>query len=402
MRPSNADYKITQDLVVEQVSGDPLQLKNLTLFQDATGARGSVTNVEQIQYDQGQYYQVSIDFGYQRDIDVSGSIFSEFEPNSQTKILTTVSAGSSIIDVDSTVGFAATGYLVANDVDNNAISITYLDKNDNQFLNVSGVTTSLVKTTDIRFNDYSYAYAGINTSDQIRVRITSTLKELNLNEKTYLYKKDDTINVQSLGLETNSEKTKNWLPNIKTKWNIESVSLVDANENSYQFRTYDPHFLREGYSVLASDLTVDSSVTGNVSAIRSSRSFIVKLSSAINTSHTFVVENQLLKGNSANYPQFNKYVANVQNTYSDFDDNVIVASNSIPRYSVQTNPYDKKVTISGTYQSTQTLTLTTSSDGLVAKLSLATLLPFTICLTSGSAPKRPIKSTLFKLPAIIF
>jgi len=39
---------------------------------------------------------------------------------------------------------------------------------------------------------------------------------------------------------------------------------------------------------------------------------------------------------------------------------------------------------------------------LVAKLSLATLLPLTICLISGSAPNRPINSTLFKLPAIIF
>ena len=38
----------------------------------------------------------------------------------------------------------------------------------------------------------------------------------------------------------------------------------------------------------------------------------------------------------------------------------------------------------------------------VARLNLATLLPLTICLISGSAPKRPIKSTLFKLPAIIF
>ena len=38
----------------------------------------------------------------------------------------------------------------------------------------------------------------------------------------------------------------------------------------------------------------------------------------------------------------------------------------------------------------------------VARISLATFLPFTICLISGSAPKRPIKSTLFKLPAIIF
>ena len=36
-RPSDADYKVTQDYVVESVIGDPLQLKNLTLFQDSTG-----------------------------------------------------------------------------------------------------------------------------------------------------------------------------------------------------------------------------------------------------------------------------------------------------------------------------------------------------------------------------
>ena len=38
----------------------------------------------------------------------------------------------------------------------------------------------------------------------------------------------------------------------------------------------------------------------------------------------------------------------------------------------------------------------------VARLSLATFLPLTICLISGSAPKRPINNTLFKLPAIKF
>ena len=34
-------------------------------------------------------------------------------------------------------------------------------------------------------------------------------------------------------------------------------------------------------------------------------------------------------------------------------------------------------------------------------LRRATFFPFTICLISGSAPKRPINNTLFKLPAII-
>ena len=115
LRPSDANYKITQDLVVEKITGDPLELKNLTLFQDQTGARGSVTNVEQIQYDQGQYYQISVDYGYQRDIDVTGTVYSEFKPNPVTRILNPVSTASTILDVDSTVGFGSTGTLITTD-----------------------------------------------------------------------------------------------------------------------------------------------------------------------------------------------------------------------------------------------------------------------------------------------
>ena len=33
-RPSNADYKITKDFIVEEISGDPLKLKNLTFNQN--------------------------------------------------------------------------------------------------------------------------------------------------------------------------------------------------------------------------------------------------------------------------------------------------------------------------------------------------------------------------------
>ena len=362
LRPSNANYKITQDLVVEKIQGDPLDLKNLTLFQDSSGARGSVTDVEQIQYDQGQYYQVSIDYGYQRDIDVTGTVFSEFEPNPKTKILTGVSVGSSIIDVDSTIGFAATGKLLTNDVDGNVISIQYLDKNDNQFLSVTGVAATIAKTTSIRFDDYSYAYSGINTSNQIQVRITSTLKDLQLEGETYYYKKGDTIQVQSLGIEDNKEQSKNWFYNVKTNWEVSSISSVDLTENSYEVNTYDPHFLKVGYEVLLSDLTNDTTFTGSVSAVRSSTSFIVNLTSSIDVSHSFKVENQLLKGFSTKYTQLNDYVSNVQNTYTDFSENVIVASNSIPHYETAANPYNKKVTFSGTLTSTQVIRLTTSTD----------------------------------------
>ena len=38
-RPSDANYKVTKDIVVESFQGDPLELNNLTLFQDSTGAK---------------------------------------------------------------------------------------------------------------------------------------------------------------------------------------------------------------------------------------------------------------------------------------------------------------------------------------------------------------------------
>ena len=175
-RPSDADYKVEKDFVVEQVSGNPLDLKNLTLFQDSTNSRGSVSDVRPIDYGVGQYYQISIDSGYDRDINVSGSIFGEFKVNPKTKLLSNVGVGQTILDVDSTIGFPNTGNLILKDNIGDLISIAYTGKSVNQFFNVSGVYDTFSAKEDIRLDDYSYAYVGVDTSKQVQVRITSTLK----------------------------------------------------------------------------------------------------------------------------------------------------------------------------------------------------------------------------------
>ena len=64
--PSSARYKVTRDLVVEALKGNPEDLINKTLYQDKTGdideAYGSVTNVEKIVRDGKEYYVISLDF----------------------------------------------------------------------------------------------------------------------------------------------------------------------------------------------------------------------------------------------------------------------------------------------------------------------------------------------------
>ena len=37
LRPSNADYKITKDFIVEKIDGDPMDLRNFTLNQEISG-----------------------------------------------------------------------------------------------------------------------------------------------------------------------------------------------------------------------------------------------------------------------------------------------------------------------------------------------------------------------------
>lgn len=361
-RPSNADYKVEKDFVVEQVAGDPLKLKNLTLFQDSTNSRGSVSDVKPINYGDKQYYQISIDSGYARDISVSGSIFGEFKVNPKTKLLNNVSAGSTILDVDSTIGFPDTGKLILKDNVGDIVAIAYTGKSVNQFFNVSGVFDTFSSKEDIRLDDYSYAYVGFDTSNQIQVRITSTLKEFKLNQDSYFYNEGDTINIQTLGIERGDERSKNWYSNVKTEWNIEDIELVDELEKSYSITLFDSHFLRPGYQIT---LTSNSGLQLQGTVIRSSseNTVLAKLAANIGSISYIKLENQLLKGNSGKYPNLNNFVANVQNVYQKFNGDVVVASNSLPNYSnTFTDPHDKKITFSGSSSDLETLVLTTNQD----------------------------------------
>ena len=141
-RPSNADYKITKDFIVEKISGDPNKLKNLTFNQKSSGARGTITNVVPILYGDGRYFTVSIDSGYSRDISVQGTIKNEFITNPKTKLTNEVSIGATVLDVDSTLGFPESGKLIITDPDNQPVSLAYTGKTVNQFFHITGINNT--------------------------------------------------------------------------------------------------------------------------------------------------------------------------------------------------------------------------------------------------------------------
>jgi hypothetical protein len=88
-----------------------LDLLNKTLYQDEYSDYGiensyaSITDVEKIFLGGKEYYQLGFDSDYDKDIILEGSLYGNFSLHPKTVVVSNVSAGSSVIDVDSTIGF---------------------------------------------------------------------------------------------------------------------------------------------------------------------------------------------------------------------------------------------------------------------------------------------------------
>ena len=358
IRPSDAEYKVSQDYVVESYVGDPLEVKNLTIYQDSTGARGTCTKVEKINA-KGDFYQMSIDTGYQRDIDVDGTIYGKFEPNSKTKLLNTVGVGATFLDVDSTIDFPSSGRLSVDDSSGNENILSYTDKNLTQFLGVTTTTSSFEKAVDVRKYDYTYANTGVGTESQIRFRLLSTLKGVEYVDKNFGLSKGDRISLKTLGVD---DSKYDWFYNVKFKLEVSGITLVNSSNNIYQIDCLEDHHLKTGYKLVLTNKDTSTNYNCEVTSIVSSKSINVELGNTVpaaTLSQNFSIENQLLKGNSTKL-SIRNYNANVQNVYLK-EDKYLLASDSVPNYGDEIRCDDKIVSFTGS-ANFDIITLSSSGD----------------------------------------
>ena len=360
IRPSDANYVVSQDFVVEKYVGDPLDLKNRTIFQNSTNARGTVTKVEKLNVD-GDFYQISIDTGYQRDIDVDGTIYGKFEPNPKTKLINSVGVGVTIIDVDSTVDFESSGTLSLVDNIGNEFIASYTDKNLTQFIGLTTTFSSFKKGIDVRKNDFSFVNIGVGTGTQVKVRILSTLKDIEYTDENFGLSVGDRISLKTIGVEDTTFKS-DYFYNVKSKLNVKSITLSNPGSNIYTLEFFENHNLVVGYSIEITDITLSSTKSGEITSVDSSKILNVKFDSSIpltTLSNTFVIENQLLKGNS-NSLTIDNVNANVLNSYKN-NGKYLIASNSVPNYEDEIRCDDKTFLFSGEANG-DLLTISTSSD----------------------------------------
>ena len=351
-RPSDADYLITKDFIIEPIEGNPFDLESKEIVQSRTSARGTVTKVEVINNNEKIYYQISVDDGYQRDIDRIGSILGVFEDEPKTQVLNDVEIGSDVIDVDSTIGFPKSGSLITYDQNDDEIVLNYTSKSANQFFGVTGVTILIKSETNLHFNSICSTPDG-----NISFRISTSLKELQINEPTKNFVKDETIQVQSLGIESDDIKTDDWIYNLKVNYKVKSISMLDVSEKRYLITTTDNNILKRGYEIqiIENDVVVSN---GTVLNRRGEDAVDVRFDILLSSlTGEYFIKNKVLKGNYRYTSEFGSAITNVLNTYQKFNGEVLISSNSIPSYdNITLDTYNKVITFSSSNVSGDTFT----------------------------------------------
>ena len=355
--PSNAQYQIVNQLVVEAIQGDPENLKNATLYQDeykfGTNIRKAyapITDVEKISVGYGKtYYKLSIDGGYDKDIRVDGSVYGQFRVNPTTRVIGQVAAGSTVLDVDSTVGFGTTGELYFNYSNNSIGVVSYTSKSLTQFYGVSNLNLGISDGSVVGVNTFAYGRSNLDQDEIIEVRINSVLGDLRLPKNTNNLRNNGIVNVTTLGVNENNFKTNKWLYNVAPTYKVSKIELIDSSNSTYKVTINVANQFRSGdfANIILSNGT---KVQTKIVSISGEKTFEIRGQGVLNTNQTYKIQRSIQKVSSTTFPSAVIYSTDVNNVYKNENGDYLISSPSIPHYdSEPTNVSPRVFSFSGTF-----------------------------------------------------
>jgi hypothetical protein len=346
IQPSDAKYRVTRDIVVEEISGNIEELKNKTIFEKSEGeikSFATVTDIEKIYRNRKYYYILKLDSDFNKDINVVGSVFGNFSITPKTKVVETVPLSADTIIVDSTIGFPESGILRYTGLGGN-ILISYNQKSITEFKNCTGITESIPSKSQISLNPTnSYAYGLSNDGSEIRFRVNGVISNTNADGIGKYYSKNDTGKIISFGYNSDEDVlSNNWIFNVSV--NCQVSSLIDNQNFSYTITTYDNNNIYNNDHVEIS--------YANIEGIRKTNIFKVVVPTGSEPQKTFRVNNfgenirEVFSVRKVISKYDGKFVSDVINTYKDTSKNneIYVASNSLPNYD-ETTISDYKISI---------------------------------------------------------
>ena len=373
IKPSTARYVKRRIAIGQLISGDPLKLKGESVFKSNinTDINISVSEVEPFtRIGVGTYYK----FGLFIDNSGSNEISNSFNIIPNSKVIENVSIGSSIITVDSTIGFSTSGVLISGDN-----TIKYTHKTLNQFLGVTSITSSIETMDDIRSDEYYYGYENGDINKEVRLRFTGVLSEFD-QDRTLSVDEGDIIGVKHIGdkIKNNNKNYKeifanSWIYNSSSTTKLEYLSDGAASANLMS--PVDRSNLKFGDRVEFVDSTTKNIVYPTpgkafpyVSQKLQNGQKGIDLNELdefeITKDDNFSLRRKLKTANSSSTPiEFgnDKITSDVQNVYFG-DDYGYVASNSLPSYSPDgTFPYNEQINVN---IRSSTLNLSDDPNGL--------------------------------------
>lgn len=219
IKPSASNYVRREIVVAEAVSGDPLKLVGQTVVKSTDpSTSASISSVEIFTRKGRTYYQLELFVGYDNQSAVQGNFI--ITPN--TKALESVSVGSSILSVDSTIGFKNAGTIISG-----TNSISYTGKTVNQFLGCTGITSAISPTDNVRSGDTYFAFENGDTSKKVEMIFFGVLNDLVQTSDSLKVDENDIVYVKNYGdkIENGSESYKqifanSWIYNTSTRYQI--------------------------------------------------------------------------------------------------------------------------------------------------------------------------------------
>ena len=333
IKPSSAEFIRREIVIAERISGDPSKLVGQTIqkFNDENTS-ASISEIEPFTRNNIQYFKISLFIGYE---EVS-AVLGNFTITPNTKTLKNVSVGSSVISVDSTIGFPEQGTIISG---NN--TITYTSKSINQFFGCTGITTQISSTDDIRSDEIYFGYENGDLNKKVELRLTGVLSKFVQVSDTLNLEEGQIISVKNIGdLIQNPPQNKTYKEIFANSWIYNTGSRYEIeNINNYTLKsTIDRSSLKIGdqVEILERDTNnVVSSSGAYISSIVFSENRVIIDDSGFSAESgvQYDLRRKLNTANSTVVPiEFgnNVILSDVQNLYTDGNEYAYVASNSLP------------------------------------------------------------------------
>ena len=355
IKPSDAEYIRRQVAIGDVISGDISKLVGQTLYKaDDLDTNASISEIEGFTRVSAassqplQYYKISLFVGFD---DSTPAIQGNFKITPSSRVINTVSVGSSIITVDSTVGFGATGTIISGI----NTHINYTSKSVNQFYGCTGIDDQINPTDSVRNDEIYFGYENGDITKKVEVRLNGVLSEFNQISKYVDVDEGQIIAVNNLGdLIENPAKDRtdkeifanSWIYNTSVRYQVnDEFTITGFNPSNLPlYQTIDRSSLKKGDTVdlfkRSSNSVID---TGEVTAPTLDRTFWwTTKTNRVNLDLSAAGGGQYDIRRKLNLPvsigaslSASHLVSDVQNVYVD-DDNeeFYIASNSLPSGSI--------------------------------------------------------------------